>query len=101
MSRRRKHFHFAQVIVNINQDMRIGNMRLWWYTMKNFLAWEQTLFKNREIFEFGYSPIFALVCRNILEQQGITGKGTFYTPKKGSQTAQMIIKVGCDYVFGD
>lgn len=24
--------------------------------MKNFLAWEQTLFKNMEIFEFGYVP---------------------------------------------
>lgn len=24
--------------------------------MKNFLAWEQTLFKDREIFEFGYVP---------------------------------------------
>lgn len=28
-----------------------------------------------------------LVSRNILEQQGITGKGTFYTLRKGSQTA--------------
>jgi len=24
--------------------------------MTNFLAWEQTLFKDREIFDFGYLP---------------------------------------------
>jgi predicted HTH transcriptional regulator len=34
-----------------------------------------------------------LVDMNLLEQQGVTGKGTFYTLKKGSQRAQMTINL--------
>jgi cell division control protein 6 len=31
-------------------------MRFGGKTMNNFLAWEQTLFKDRELFDFGYVP---------------------------------------------
>ena len=40
-----------------------------------------------------------LVSGKVLEQQGITGKGTFYILIKGSQTAQTMINAGREYFY--